>query len=170
MDEHRERFRAFVTRFFKPNTPMPVTAVSMSAGFASNQLWACLRSKRGVPRPASLRRLIPEMRRRLAALELWDLLRECTLVRFMIEAGYLTQEDVGQFLEAQGYQGWMRKTDCIQGLDLSALSAEGEALVRELYAYQLVREGKAEVTPPGDGSGRAGDVGPARGVVRDRGR
>jgi hypothetical protein len=149
---------------------MAVTSVSVAVGFASNQLWGFLTGRKGIPRPSSFRLLVPEMRRRLADLELPDLLRECTMVRFMIEAGHLSREDVGQFLEAEGYQGWMRKTECIQGVDLSILSLEGQALVRELYAYQLVREGKAEIIRPADAPGPVEGVELATELVRDRGR
>jgi hypothetical protein len=64
---------------------------------------------------------------------------QATVIRAYIEAGYLSLEDVMDFMQAEGLEGWMKEADCL-GNKLEELSEEGRLVVQEMYKFQLLRE------------------------------
>ena len=131
-------FRKFLARFFRPHTRIGASAVDVAAGLSNAQLLGFLNGQRGIPHASTLRLLAPETRRRLEAAGLHELAQECTVVRFLLEAGYMQRSDVAEYLEVEGCDGWRAVEDL---LDLTRLSAAGQETLRDLYAFQLEREG-----------------------------
>ena len=67
---------------------------------------------------------------------------EVTVIRAFIEAGYLTEEQVRAFLEAERLEGWISEEDAFKlgELDLRELNTDEWTLVQELYNYLLLRQ------------------------------
>lgn len=90
----------------------------------------------------------PEYLRRLT-LALRDLLEErgqpqaseVTVIRAYLEAGYLERQDILDFLEGEGLEGWMREADCVGAgaMDLRQLDEHGQLIVREMFHFQLAK-------------------------------
>lgn len=91
-----------------------------------------------VPMAEYLRKLVVALREMLE--DIGDSrAQEVTVIRAFIEGGYLRPQDVVEFLEAEGAPGWMRKEDCLSGLDLGKLNDRDRLVVEELYHFQLLR-------------------------------
>lgn len=100
-----------------------------------------------VPFPEYLSRLTRALRRLLEELGHPNA-RQVTEVRAFIEAGYLTKEQVGAFLEAEGLEGWMKEEDAFQlgALDLRELPPERKELLEEMYHFEILRQQTGEKT------------------------
>jgi hypothetical protein len=145
-----EHFRTWFAQFFKPHTSIAPSKISVEAGHANNLLLALFAdedqsARRGIPRASTLAHLVPVLRQALAEEKRHDLLRECTLQRVLIEAGYVTRDDVAEFVRVEGLRGWMPKEDCL-GLDLTVLTPEARRTVEAMYKFQLFEATLSEAT------------------------
>lgn len=97
-----------------------------------------------VPFPEFLSRLTQALRRLLQNLG-YPRANQVTEVRAFIEAGYLSVQNVRDFLEAEGLDGWMREEDAFKlgALDLRELPPERKTLIEEMYHFEILRA-KAE--------------------------
>jgi hypothetical protein len=66
---------------------------------------------------------------------------QVTVVRAFLKAGYLEYQDLLDFAEIEGLEGWMREEDCL-GNKLEELSEEGRLAVQEMYEFQLQKRGR----------------------------
>lgn len=99
-----------------------------------------------VPFPEFLSRLTRALRRLLEGLG-YPRANEVTEVRAFIEAGYLSVQNVRDFLEAEGLEGWMREEDAFKlgALDLRELPQERKELLEEVYHFELLRQQAEEI-------------------------
>jgi len=135
-----ERLRDFMRSLYGKRQEGRPTAfeVAKEAGLSGSLVSAFLTGHRGAPLPETLRPLAQATRRALESVAP-DLARRASVVRFFIEAEYLQPGDIGEFLELEGYEGWMREEDCL-GPRLDKLSDEGRKIVEEMYTFMLLRE------------------------------
>jgi len=137
-DEQTEHFRQWLRRFFKPHTRLAPTAISRKAGMGTSVLQGFLieggPSQRGLPRARTLAVIVPVLHDELEKQAYRDLARECTIIRFLIESGYLTRDDVLAYVECEPPPGWMQRSMCLElgGLDLTPLSAEARLTLLNL--------------------------------------
>lgn len=121
--KREDTFREFIRQFFKPHTRLSPSAVSQEAGFSNSQLIAFLlpegnSARRGLPRASTLAALARVLRKKLLERARTDLARQCTVIRFFIEAGYLMPGDVAEFLEVEGCPGWVKAQVILNVLEM----------------------------------------------------
>jgi len=141
--DRTEHFRQWLRRFFRPNTNVAPSRVSLDAGLSNSALTGfLLRSgprQRGLPRADTLVAIVPILHHYLIESDYQALARECTVVRLLLEAGYLSRANLTEYLAIEGLPGWMQEADCVSGLDLHQLSPAHRWLLRELYLFLLER-------------------------------
>ena len=140
-DEQTEHFRQWLRRFFKPHTRLAPTAISRKAGMGTSVLQGFLieggPSQRGLPRARTLAAIVPVLRTELQDQGYGNLARQCTTIRFLIEAGYLTRDDVLAYVEHEPPPGWIPIEHYLDGVALSLLTEQSRHSLLDFYRFLL---------------------------------